>query len=142
MSKPTTSGTRPTKKTRRGGADANTARLGFIGAGKLATSIITGLLSVRGQVDPKRIYISSPTTTNTETMKKMKFSYYLGNLSNVHNDNCNCLELELTQAIDFTSPSDEHWMTTTNCIGIISPTITTTITIITRFNFGHTQTTR
>ena len=69
MSKPTTSGTRPTKKTRRGGADANTARLGFIGAGKLATSIITGLLSVRGQVDPKRIYISSPTTTNTETMK-------------------------------------------------------------------------
>lgn len=66
---PTLSNTRGTKKTRRGGADCNTARIGFIGAGKIATSIITGLVSQRGQVDPKRIYVSAPTTINTDSFK-------------------------------------------------------------------------
>ncbi|OTF74500.1 hypothetical protein BLA29_000776 [Euroglyphus maynei] len=68
-SRPTSSTSRGTKKTRRGGADCDTARIGFVGAGKLATAIITGLISQRGQVDPKRIYVSAPTTINTDSLK-------------------------------------------------------------------------
>ena len=50
------------------GADVNTAKLGFIGAGKVAEAIINGLV-VYGKVDPKRIHVAAPSANNTDRLK-------------------------------------------------------------------------
>ena len=50
------------------GADVNSAKIGFVGAGKLAESIINGLV-VYGKVDPKRIHVAAPSANNTDRMK-------------------------------------------------------------------------
>lgn len=51
------------------GADVNSAKIGFVGAGKLAESIISGLVAY-GKVDPKRIHVSAPSSNNTDRLKQ------------------------------------------------------------------------
>ncbi|KAI2802828.1 hypothetical protein BLOT_006950 [Blomia tropicalis] len=50
-------------------ADINTAKIGFVGAGKIAETMINGLV-VYGKVDPKRIHVAAPSTTNTDRLKQ------------------------------------------------------------------------
>ena len=50
-------------------ADVNTAKIGFVGAGKIAESIINGLV-VYGKVDPKRIHVAAPSNNNTDRLKQ------------------------------------------------------------------------
>ncbi|KAH9388751.1 PREDICTED: pyrroline-5-carboxylate reductase 3-like [Rhagoletis zephyria] len=49
--------------------DVATAKIGFVGAGKLAESIISGLV-VYGKVDPKRIHVAAPSSNNTDRLKQ------------------------------------------------------------------------
>lgn len=64
-----------TRRTKRSRADKTTVRIGFVGAGKLASAIITGLVvhprdnPNEKPIDPKRIYVSAPTTINTDQLK-------------------------------------------------------------------------
>lgn len=49
-------------------ATSDTARIGFIGAGRLATAIINGLVAY-GKIDPKRIFVAAPSVSNSENLK-------------------------------------------------------------------------
>ena len=49
--------------------DVNTAKIGFVGAGKITQSIIHGLVQY-GKVDPKRLHVSAPSTNNTDALKQ------------------------------------------------------------------------
>lgn len=46
-----------------------TAKIGFVGAGKVVESIISGLV-VYGRIDPKRMFVSAPSTNNTDRLKQ------------------------------------------------------------------------
>ena len=50
-------------------ADVNSAKIGFVGAGKISESIINGLV-VYGKVDPKRIFVAAPSNNNTDKLKQ------------------------------------------------------------------------
>lgn len=60
-------------RTRRGKSgqevDFATAKIGFLGAGKVSESIVNGLINV-AKVDPGRIYISAPSTKNSGRLKE------------------------------------------------------------------------
>ena len=64
-----------TRRSRRTRADKTTCRIGFVGAGRLASAIITGLIvhprdnPNERPVEPKRIYVTAPTTVNTDQLK-------------------------------------------------------------------------
>ena len=58
----------PSKGTKKA-CDVATAKIGFVGAGKLAESIIAGLV-VYGKVDPKRIHVAAPSANNTDRLKQ------------------------------------------------------------------------
>lgn len=49
--------------------DNNTVKIGFVGAGRLASSIVQGLV-VYGKIEPKRILVAAPSPTNTEVLKQ------------------------------------------------------------------------
>lgn len=50
-------------------ADVYTAKIGFVGAGKVSESIVNGLV-VYGKVDPKRIHVSAPSSNNTDRLRQ------------------------------------------------------------------------
>ena len=56
------------KSKRRGKVELSEAKIGFLGAGKIADAIIRGLIQY-GKVDPKHIHVSAKTTKNLEQMK-------------------------------------------------------------------------
>lgn len=53
-------------------SDASNAKIGFVGAGNIATALITGLLGP-GNVKPTQVHVAAPSTNNTEALKN-KFS--------------------------------------------------------------------
>ena len=57
------------KKGRRGKVDLGAAKIGLIGAGKVADAIVRGLMQY-AKVDPKRIHVSAKTTKNLEAFKQ------------------------------------------------------------------------
>ena len=66
-SRSTTSGRRGKGRTQE--VDLATAKIGFLGAGKVTESIVSGLINV-AKVDPDRIYIAAPTTKNSAKFKE------------------------------------------------------------------------
>jgi len=48
--------------------DIASAKIGFVGAGKIAESLINGLVNY-GKVEPKRIYVAAPTGNNSDRLK-------------------------------------------------------------------------
>lgn len=56
------------RRGRRPAADVNSAKIGFVGAGKIVEAIIGGLTQY-GQVDVKRIHVAAPSPTNTDRFK-------------------------------------------------------------------------
>ncbi|XP_027204416.1 pyrroline-5-carboxylate reductase 3-like [Dermatophagoides pteronyssinus] len=50
-------------------ADSGQAKIGFIGAGKMAQAIIQGLVKY-GRVDAQRIHVAAPSNTNVEHLKE------------------------------------------------------------------------
>lgn len=57
------------KSSNRQMADSGAAKIGFIGAGKITQAIIQGLVKY-GRVEPQRIHVSAPSTTNTDHLKE------------------------------------------------------------------------
>jgi len=53
---------------RKGKVELTEAKIGFLGAGKMAMAIIQGLIKY-AKVDPKKIHVSAKTTKNLEAMK-------------------------------------------------------------------------
>lgn len=49
--------------------DFATAKIGFLGAGKVTESVVNGLINV-AKVEPDRIYIAAPTTRNSAKFKE------------------------------------------------------------------------
>lgn len=66
-SRSSTGGRRSKKGTQE--VDLSTAKIGFLGAGKVTESIVTGLINV-AKVEPNRIYIAAPTTKNSAKFKE------------------------------------------------------------------------
>lgn len=60
---------RRSKTSRTQEVDLATAKIGFLGAGKVTESIVTGLINV-AKVEPNRIYIAAPTTKNSAKFKE------------------------------------------------------------------------
>lgn len=56
------------KKPKRAEATLETAKIGFIGCGKISQALINGFV-VYGKIEPKRIYVTAPSQSNTDTMK-------------------------------------------------------------------------
>jgi len=56
------------RRGRRQAADVNSAKIGFVGAGKIAEAIINGLVKY-GQVETNRIYVAAPSPINTDRLK-------------------------------------------------------------------------
>lgn len=57
------------KEKRRGKLDLSAAKIGFVGAGKVADAIARGLITY-AKVDPTRIHVASKTTKNLEAFKQ------------------------------------------------------------------------
>lgn len=55
---------------RKGDADVGSVKIGFLGAGKMAESLITGLTKFGG-IKPTQIFVSAPTTKNSSKFKTM-----------------------------------------------------------------------
>lgn len=49
--------------------EVTVAKIGFVGAGKVAESIINGLV-VYNKIDPKRIFVSAPSVNNTDRLRQ------------------------------------------------------------------------
>lgn len=58
-----------TRQKARPNCDASNAKIGFVGAGRLTTAVVGGLVAY-GKIDPNRIFVSSPSAANSDVLKQ------------------------------------------------------------------------